>query len=135
MVRRNLLKYTIIRFIKNIFLRCGHCKSLTPAYAAAAKQLADSGSEIKLASVDATVEQDLAKRFEVRGYPTLKFFVDGTTLEYTGGRSQEEIVSWLKKKTGPPADDLKTVEDLNKLKEAADVVVIGAFKVNPTCCL
>lgn len=118
-------KYLLVKFVAPW---CGHCKSLTPAYAAAAKLLATAGSEIKLASVDATVEQDLAKRFEVRGYPTLKFFSDGTALEYTGGRAQEEIVSWLKKKTGPSADDLKTVDDLNKLKEAADVVVIGAFK-------
>jgi len=49
-------------------------------------------------------------------------------LEYTGGRAQDDIVSWLKKKTGPAAEDLKTVNDLNKLKEASDVVVIGAFK-------
>ncbi|UJR28405.1 hypothetical protein I4U23_009645 [Adineta vaga] len=118
-------KYLLVKFVAPW---CGHCKSLTPAYAAAAKLLAAAGSEVKLGSVDATIEQDLAKRFEVRGYPTLKFFSDGTTLEYTGGRSQDEIVSWLKKKTGPPADDLKTVDDLNKLKEAGDVVVIGAFK-------
>lgn len=116
--------------------RCGHCKALTPAYAAAAKALAAAGSEVKLASVDATVEPDLAKRFEVRGYPTLKFFSDGTTLEYTGGRAQDQIISWLKKKTGPAADELKTVAELNKLKEAGDVVVIGAFKVTadrPLC--
>ncbi|CAF4859240.1 unnamed protein product [Rotaria sp. Silwood1] len=119
-------KYLLVKFVAPW---CGHCKSLAPAYAAAAKQLAEAGSEVKLASVDATIEQDLAKQYEVKGYPTLKFFLDGTALEYTGGRSQNEIISWLKKKTGPPADELKTVDDLNKLKEAGDVVVIGAFKV------
>ncbi|CAF1265630.1 unnamed protein product [Rotaria sp. Silwood1] len=118
-------KYLLVKFVAPW---CGHCKSLAPAYAAAAKQLAEAGSEVKLASVDATIEQDLAKQYEVKGYPTLKFFLDGTALEYTGGRSQNEIISWLKKKTGPPADELKTVDDLNKLKEAGDVVVIGAFK-------
>lgn len=120
-------KYLLVKFVAPW---CGHCKALTPAYAAAAKQLADAGSEIKLASVDATIEQDLAQKFGVSGYPTLKFFSDGTTLEYTGGRAQEDIVSWLKKKTGPAAEELKTVDDLKKLKEANDVVVIGAFKVN-----
>jgi protein disulfide-isomerase A1 len=118
-------KYLLVKFVAPW---CGHCKALTPAYDAAAKQLADSGSEIKLASVDATVEPDLAKRFDVKGYPTLKFFSDGTTLEYTGGRAQDDIVSWLRKKTGPAADELNTVDELNKLKEAGDVVVIGAFQ-------
>lgn len=107
--------------------RCGHCKSLAPAYAAAAKQLAVANSEIKLASVDATIEQDLATRFQVRGYPTIKFFVDGAALEYNGGRSQDDIVNWLKKKTGPPAEDLKTVADLNKFKADPEVAVIGVF--------
>jgi protein disulfide-isomerase A1 len=118
-------KYLLVKFVAPW---CGHCKALGPAYAAAAKQLAESGSEIKLASVDATVEQDLAQKYDVKGYPTLKFFSDGTTLEYTGGRAQDDIISWLKKKTGPAADELNTVDDLNKLKEASDVVVIGAFK-------
>jgi protein disulfide-isomerase A1 len=103
---------------------------LAPAYAAAAKVLADSGSEIKLATVDATIEQDLAQKFDVKGYPTIKFFSEGTTLEYTGGRTQDDIVNWLKKKTGPAAEELKTVDDLNKLKEGNDVVVIGVFKVS-----
>ena len=103
---------------------------MTPTYAAAAKQLADSGSEIKLGSVDATLEQDLAKRFDVKGYPTLKFFSEGATIEYNGGRTQDDIISWLKKKTGPVAEELKSVSDLNKLKESGEVVVIGAFKVS-----
>jgi protein disulfide-isomerase A1 len=120
-------KHLLVKFVAPW---CGHCKSLAPAYAAAAKALADSGSEIKLATVDATIEQDLAQKFEVKGYPTIKFFSDGTTFEYTGGRAQDDIVNWLKKKTGPAAEELKTVDDLNKLKEANDVVVIGAFKVD-----
>jgi protein disulfide-isomerase A1 len=118
-------KHLLVKFVAPW---CGHCKALTPAYAAAAKILADSGSEIKLGSVDATLEQELAQKFDVKGYPTIKFFSDGTTFEYTGGRAQDDIVSWLKKKTGPAAEDLKTVDDLNKFKESSDVVIIGVFK-------
>ena len=92
--------------------------------------MADENSEIKLGSVDATIEQDLGKKFEVRGYPTIKFFIDGTPIEYNGGRAADDILGWLKKKTGPPAEDLTTVDALNKLKDSSDVVVIGAFKVN-----
>jgi len=118
-------KHLLVKFVAPW---CGHCKSLAPAYAAAAKLLVDSGSDIKLATVDATIEQDLAQKYDVKGYPTIKFFSDGTTFEYSGGRAQDDIVNWLKKKTGPPAEELKTVDDLNKLKEANEVVVIGAFK-------
>ncbi|CAF0731494.1 unnamed protein product [Didymodactylos carnosus] len=106
----------------------GHCKQLAPAYAAAAAQLKASDSDIKLAKVDATAQADLAQKYEVKGYPTIKFFSDSSIFEYTGGRTADDIVNWLKKKTGPAAPELNTLEELKTLKEGNQVVVIGAFK-------
>lgn len=44
---------------------------------------------IIIAAVDATESPDLGSRFEVKGYPTIKYFAKGAAdvaEEYTGGR-------------------------------------------------
>lgn len=53
----------------------GHCKKLTPEYAAAAAILAERDPPISLAKVDATENNALSERFEVKGFPTLHWFV------------------------------------------------------------
>lgn len=107
---------------------CGHCKALAPEYAKAAQQLAEKNSPVKLAKVDATEETSLAELHGVRGYPTLKFFRNGNAFEYNGGRQANDIVSWVQKKTGPPAKECETVETVENLVKENEIVVIGFFK-------
>ncbi|KAL9833473.1 protein disulfide-isomerase [Geothlypis trichas] len=110
---------------------CGHCKALAPEYAKAAAKLKAEGSEIRLAKVDATEESELAQQFGVRGYPTIKFFKNGDKAapkEYTAGREADDIVSWLRKRTGPAAASLADVAAAEALVDSSEVVVIGFFK-------
>jgi len=44
--------------------------------------------------------QELAEQFEIKGFPTIKYFSDGVPSEYGGGRTEAEIVKWVSKKTG-----------------------------------
>jgi len=106
---------------------CGHCKALAPEYAKAAGILAEKESKIVLGKLDATEEGAVAEKFEVRGYPTLKFFRNGKATEYGGGRTADTIVSWLEKKTGPPALALASVEEATAFVSGKDVAVIGVF--------
>jgi protein disulfide-isomerase A1 len=106
---------------------CGHCKALAPEYAKAAGLLSEKDSPIMLGKVDATEESKVAEKFEVRGYPTLKFFKSGKDTEYNGGRTAETIVSWLDKKTGPPAKTLATVEEAKAFIEENEIAVVGFF--------
>lgn len=107
---------------------CGHCKALAPEYAKAAGQLAEKNSPIMLGKLDATEEGKVAEKYEVRGYPTLKFFKNGKDMEYNGGRTAETIISWLEKKTGPAAKALDTVEAAKAFVEDNKIAVIGFFK-------
>ena len=51
-------------------------------------------------AVDATVSPGISDRYEIRGFPTLKHFVDGAVAkeEYNGGRDIDSIVSFMKEK-------------------------------------
>lgn len=53
-------------------------------------------SGIKLAAVDATQAQELADKYGVKGYPTLKYFPKGSIVaeDYEGGRTAETIVKY-----------------------------------------
>ncbi|XP_062401384.1 protein disulfide-isomerase [Sardina pilchardus] len=110
---------------------CGHCKALAPEFAKAAGMLKSEGSEIRLGKVDATEEADLAQEFGVRGYPTIKFFKGGekeSPKEYSAGRTADDIVNWLKKRTGPSATTLTEVTQAESLMSDNEVAVIGFFK-------
>ena len=75
--------------IWSCFFRCGHCKSLAPEYEKAAEVLKQSDPPVYLGAVDATEQTDLASRFDVSGYPTLKFFKKGTSVDYDGPRNKD----------------------------------------------
>ena len=109
---------------------CGHCKSLAPEYAQFADKLREEKSPIKVAKVDATVHPDLAAKYEINGFPTIKFFRKGTPIEYKGGREWNSILKWAKKKAGPIGKKLRTLNDVKKFKESSDVVIIGFFPVS-----
>ena len=95
---------------------CGHCKNLAPHWAAAASKLK---GKVKLGHLDATVHSSKAQEFNIRGYPTIKFFPSGTASvsgaeEYTGGRTSSDIVSWALQKhqeNVPPPDIIEIVNE------------------------
>ena len=82
---------------------CGHCKRLKPHFVSSALKLKNQGSPGKLAAVDCTVEQALAKRFEVKGYPTVKYFKDGEMAFDAGhARDEEGILKFMSDPSEPP---------------------------------
>lgn len=80
---------------------CGHCKNLAPEYKLAAETF-QAGDDIKLVAVDATESPELANKYGVQGYPTLKFFPKGSDVaeDYGGGRTADTIVKWINEKIG-----------------------------------
>jgi len=104
---------------------CGHCKNLAPEWSKAADTLKDS--PVKLAKVDVTENDDLGKKYEIKGFPTIKYFKRGNPSDYQGGRTAAEIVTWVNKKSGPPAVAVTTEEELTALQEKHEVFALGVF--------
>ncbi|XP_025081188.1 protein disulfide-isomerase A5-like [Pomacea canaliculata] len=97
---------------------CGHCKKMKPAYGEAATKVKEEGLGA-LAAVDATIEKDLSQKYDIRGFPTLKYFRNGKVeFEYGSGRSASDIISFMKDpKASPPPEPewSEQVSDVNHL--------------------
>ncbi|XP_043822504.1 protein disulfide-isomerase A4 [Dromiciops gliroides] len=108
---------------------CGHCKKLAPEYEKAAKELSKRSPPIPLAKVDAIEETELAKRFDVTGYPTLKIFRKGKAFDYSGPREKYGIVDYMIEQSEPPSKEILAVKQVQEfLKDGNDVIIIGVFK-------
>jgi len=93
---------------------CGHCKTLAPEYEIVGEAFAKESSVV-IAKVDADAHKDLGSRFDVHGFPTLKWFPKGskTPESYEGGRTADDLISFINGKAGTNA----------RIKKAASAVV------------
>ena len=111
-------------FVKFYAPWCGHCKTMAPGYSKLASRMKNEANGIPIAKVDATVENSLAEQFGVKGFPTLKFFIDGEPVDYSGAREEEAIYNWIQKKTGPSTTELTTTAELEELQKKTLAVLL-----------
>jgi len=82
---------------------CGHCKALAPVYEALAHTFA-SEEDVVIANLDADAAngKETARKFDVTGFPTLKFFPKGSTepIPYDGSRTEAAFVKFLNDHAG-----------------------------------
>lgn len=106
---------------------CGHCQKFVPEYAKAALKLAQTRPEIKLCKIDATVEKEAAKKYEVRGYPTILFFIKGrkNPIQFVYANAAPVIVNWILERAGPASQQINDVESAEKI--IADNEVVAFF--------
>ncbi|XP_077281267.1 protein disulfide-isomerase A6 homolog CaBP1 [Temnothorax americanus] len=114
---------------------CGHCKNLAPEWAAAATELK---GKVKLGALDATVNTLKASKYEIKGYPTIKFFAPGkkdadSMQDYDGGRTSGDIINWALEKLAEniPAPEVVQITSEQKLRAACEDKPICVVSVLP----
>ena len=113
---------------------CGHCKALAPEWTKAAASLKALNSSFTLAKVDVTIAVETAATHKINSYPTIKMFRGGKESDYTGGRTEVDIVSWVNKKSRPAFHVINTVEELQKYQEKHASFVLG-IPIHPSTSL
>ncbi len=72
---------------------CGHCRKMEPTYERVAELL---HGEVNVARVDVPANRELGTRFDVKGFPTIKFLSKGKVYDYAGRRTAEDLVEFAK---------------------------------------
>lgn len=113
---------------------CGHCQRLAPHWQEAATELK---GKVKLGALDATVHTIMSNKYNVKGFPTIKFFPqgvkDGTAEEYDGGRTASDIVSWAVDKLAEftPPPEVEQVINTAILKKACEEQPLCVISILP----
>ena len=82
---------------------CGHCKNLKPIYEQVAKDFkAEPNCVVANIDADAQDNKEIASRYGVASYPTIKFFPRGSeeAIDYDRGRSEQDFVDFLNEHCG-----------------------------------
>lgn len=101
------------------------CRELAPQFAKAARYFKEEDADnVAFGILDATTENKIKDKYNVNAFPSMRWFVKGKPLEYTGERSYISIVDWVSKKITPPSKEIKSEKEFNEIKEANDVFIL-----------
>lgn len=77
---------------------CPHCKTAKPVFDEVEKELNGrqiNGYTVTFKTVDCEAEPDLADKFKIEGYPTIKLVKDGQVIEYDAKPEKDKIKEFL----------------------------------------
>jgi len=76
---------------------CGHCKKFVPQWPKITEGLPDdiNGVNVKTVKIDCEERKDLAKKYGIRAFPTIKFLYQNQVIKHIGDRTLSGIKSKL----------------------------------------
>ena len=70
---------------------CGPCRMLGPIFEELAEEYANNAS-IKFAKINTDEDPELARKFRIRGIPTIKFIKNGKEVDQQVGAVPKEVI-------------------------------------------
>lgn len=104
---------------------CGHCKKLIPTWNTF-KNDYDNKDNISIITIDNDDNQELVKKHNVNGFPTIKFCPNGVsstenTITYDGDRNLPGLIEFFEQCQGKVENLSEELEEHNEEGEEADV--------------
>jgi len=117
-------------FLKFYAPWCGHCKRLAPILRDVAPQLK---GKMAIGKIDCTQHKTVCSEHKVKGFPTLKYSIDGEVFEYPGGRDETSIVAFAEKMSAPAVTRIRRLEEAKKFAytdASQGIIFLGSGKEN-----
>lgn len=87
---------------------CGFCKKFKPDFSDAAAELSSNSKDVAETGVLAAIDLDrqenarIKERFNITGFPTLLYFVNGKVVfPYGGEHTKQSLISWMREPHAP----------------------------------
>lgn len=95
---------------------CGHCKRLMPNWEHLAHAVADKEIDVRIGKIDCTRFSNVGNELKIQGYPTIIFFRNGVEIPYEGERTNEKMLDFVIKSSGP------IIKTINKQSELTNII-------------
>lgn len=115
-------------FLKFYAPWCGHCKAMAPVLESVAAKLE---GKMAIGKIDCTKHKKVCDEHKVRGFPTLKYSIDGKVFDYTGSREESSLINFAERMSSPAVQEIVRKEDAKqfaKTKTDEGIVFLGSGK-------
>jgi len=99
---------------------------MKPAWDKLGNKFKDSKTTV-IGDVDCTVHEELCSRFEVQGFPTIKYFKGGDAQDYEGGRSYDDLEKFTNEELSSP---ICTIDSLDACSDDQKALIEKWSKVS-----
>ncbi len=84
--------------------------------------------KMAIGKIDCTQHKKVCNEHQVRGFPTLKYSIDGKIFDYTGGREEKSLINFAERMSSPPVQAVRKREEARgfaQTKTEEGIVFVG----------